>query len=97
MLRRLFKKKSDQLDEAIERVMLAMSHVDEDSEEYANLLGHLQKLSEVRTKIRSKPLSMDALVAAIASIVTVLFMVGYEHGHVIGSKAIGLIPKPGRS
>jgi len=83
-------KEPDPLEEAIARVMLAMTHVDTDTEEFTNLLTHLERLSALKPE-RRKPLSLDAVAQVGGTILAILIVVGYEHHHVITSKALSFV------
>lgn len=82
------------LEGEIVRVLEAMTILGFDDEAYPVLtehLDHLYKLKEIDSK---KKLSVDAMLAALTSILGILIVVGYEHAHVIVSqKAFSMVGK----
>ena len=81
------------LDAAMNRVLDDMDNADPNSEEYAELLSHLERLSKLRTHERPGRVSPDTLVSGAVTLLSVVIIVGYEYGHAFTSKAFGLIPK----
>lgn len=83
------------LDDQIDRVLAYLAGVEVGSEEYtktADQLDALYKMRGHKKSSSSKP-SADAMFAAGASILGIIIIVAYEHGHVIGSKALGFVSK----
>jgi hypothetical protein len=79
------------LEDVILNVLEDLYSRDNDSEEFPTLVEQLTKLHAVR--IPKDRVSKDALVAACATLLSVVAIVGHEHAHVITSKAMSLIPK----
>ena len=88
------KDKRTEIDKEVERVVTAMSLLTSDSDDYKNHAVNLELLMKARScnKDQSK-ISKDVLVTCIFGLVQVLVIVGYEHGHVLVSKAMGSIVK----
>ncbi|QEQ93528.1 hypothetical protein SEA_GIRLPOWER_29 [Streptomyces phage GirlPower] len=89
MPKKLKFKKSEpsDLEREIARLFKKLAKTPEDSDEYnrvSDQLAKLYKLQEVNSK---QKVSKDQLVAALSSIAGILIVVGYEHAHVIASKA----------
>lgn len=86
--------KPTNLDEAIERVFTHLQTLQPDSKEYATTADQLVKLQTLKdtTKSKNRP-SADALVAAGASVLGILLIVGYEHAHVMTSRAVNFVTK----
>lgn len=59
-------------------------------DEVTDQIAKLYKLQEVDSKKRVSP---DALVGAATSLGSILFILNYEHAHVMTSKAIGFVMK----
>ena len=81
------------LDAEMNRVLDQMDHTDPNSEEYSELMSHLERLSKLRTHERPQRVSRDTLVTAGAGLLSVLVIVGYEFGHAVTTKAFGVMPK----
>lgn len=81
-----------QLQSEIDRLheLLAQKHRWDDS--YGHWADQLQKLYAIRDK-SEKRISPDTLVSAAASIAGILIIIGYEHGHVITTKALSFVGK----
>lgn len=75
------------VDKEINRVYKLMADQAPSADEYAAMLDQLAKLHKLKETETKKHVSPDTWVAAAASIISVLIIVGYEHAHVIGSKS----------
>ena len=84
----------DALDATITELMHDMKTMDGDSEEYATCLNRLERLNKLRKPRFREKLSPDTLILVGSNLLGILIIVGYEHGHVIGSKALSHIIKP---
>ena len=82
------------LNNEINAVLDSMSVYGPDSPEYPKLLEHLEKLQELRKARRAswKP-SPDQLLLTAGNLLSVGIIVGYEHLHVITSKALPIFVK----
>ncbi len=90
MLRNLFKRKPTILDDEIVRVRREMLIVDPNSEEYATLLSIFERLV-VLQKEKSSRISPDTVAVVCANLLGILIIVGYEQGHVVASRGLGLL------
>jgi len=88
------KDKRTEIDKEVERVVKSMSILESNSEEYKNHAINLELLMKAKScnKDNAK-VSKDVLVTCIFALVQVVIIVGYEHGHVLASKAIGSVIK----
>lgn len=82
------------LDATITELMHDMSTREGDSEEYATMLNRLERLNKMRKPRFREKISPDTLILVGSNLVGILIIVSYEHGHVIGSKALSHIIKP---
>lgn len=90
----LFKKKTDELDEAIERILLEMKEVEPDTERYHQLMDTLERLSKVeRKRDTSRRINPNTLFIVGGNLLGILTIVNYERMNVIGSRALGFILK----
>ena len=82
------------LKNEINAVLDSMSTFGPDSPEYPALLTHLERLKELQKAQRAawKP-SPDQVLTTAGSFASVLVIVGYEHLHVITSKALPIFVK----
>lgn len=85
------KKKSSDFDDAIDRVLVELNTEGLDSEEYARRLKHLERLAALRNEERKRRVSPDTLAIVGANLLGILIIVGYEQGHVVASKGLGMI------
>lgn len=82
------------LDELIDSVYQDLAGFTSDDEEFDKQTNQLQKLYRLREEILAKRrISPDVLVTAGVSLLSVLAILGYEHGHVITSKALSFVMK----
>ena len=88
------KDKRSTIDKEVERVITAMSLLSSDSEGYKQHATNLELLMKARScnKDQTK-ISKDVLVTCVFGLIQVVIIVGYEHGHVLVSKAMGSIIK----
>lgn len=93
MIRRLLKRESADLDKAIDAVYDKMVEVGPDSDEYVTYLEHLQKLEKLRNESHSRKPSADTMLVVGGNLIGILIIVGFEHAHVLTSKAFGFIMK----
>lgn len=92
MLRDLFGKEENQaLTALIDDVIYQMNMVGVDSPEYPELLGHLERLNELKTKNRRQPLDRNTVVLCLCNLGGILVIVAYEQKHIFASKASALL------
>lgn len=83
------------LDEQIDRVLAYMAGVEVDTPEYKTAADQLDQLYKIKGhKKAGGKVSADAMIAAGASLLGIILILGYEHGHVVVSKATGFVAKP---
>lgn len=80
------------LQKEIDRVLTEMTTLTPETDEYANLLAKLERLTALidDNHVR-KPVSLDTLVMSGANILGILVIVIYEQKHVMVSKALGYV------
>ena len=81
------------LDAAMNRVLDDMDLADPNSDEYSDMISHLERLSKLRTHERPGRVSPDTVLIVAGNLVGILIIVAYEHSHAMTSKALGFIPK----
>jgi hypothetical protein len=84
-----------QLKTNIDKLLLELSTTDPKDPHHDVLIEKLEKLNALRTSApeKRKPVDPNALINAGASIAGILVIVGYEHAHVVGSKALAFVLK----
>lgn len=87
----LFKKKDSILDEPIDRVLEKMANSEPQYEEYPVLLTDLERLVRLRNEEKRNRVSPDTLAVIFGNLLGIGIIVGYEHGHVIGGRALNFI------
>lgn len=87
MLPQIFDRKKTDLDIVIDELVVRMQKTT-DPDAYSTYVEQLVKLNAVRNTRRVSP---DVLFNVAGSIAGVLLVLGYEHGHVITSKAFSLV------
>ena len=81
-------------DEPINRLLKAMDREEPESDEYAQLLEHVDRLTSLREKERSKRVKPDTIWIVAGNIVGILAIVAYEQKHVMASRGMNFIMKP---
>lgn len=76
-----------ELDRAIDKVHAEMTGVPADSEDYAKMVKQLNKLYKLKNTSRSQRVSPDTLALIAGNIAVTLVIVGYEHAHVVTTRA----------
>ncbi len=82
------KDKNVLLEGQIERILQTMDAMPIDSQEYSKMMIHLSKLTELKTKQRRSPVSLDTMVIVAGNLLGIVVIVAYEQKHVMTSKAI---------
>lgn len=88
--------KEDPLDDQIAAVLHEMDNVGVSSERYVELLRHLERLNELKTKNRRPPVSRDTIALIAGNLLGILVIVVYEQKHVIVSKGFSQVIQPMR-
>lgn len=81
-------------DEPIAKVLDEMREQPVDSTEYNDAIRHFDTLMKLKAATSRKPISGDAVVGVIGSLLGIFSLVAYEQKHVLSSKAFGFIRKP---
>jgi hypothetical protein len=87
-------KEPTRLETAIDRAMSALEHSEIGSEEYAKILGNVDKLHEIKEKDKPDSVSLDTIAVIGANLVGIMLIIRHEHVNVITSRAMGLVMKP---
>ncbi len=87
------KDKRSPVEKEIERLLATMATYSPDSKEYATLVGDLGRLCEANGKNPKRRISPDTMALIIANLAGIVLVLGYEHAHIIVSKALGFIIK----
>jgi hypothetical protein len=85
-LKNPFKRKSI-LDDPIDKILAKMDKVEPYSEEYVLLVGNLSSLVRLQSEEQSSRVSPDTMAIVVSNLLGILIIVGYEQGHVMGSRA----------
>jgi len=86
--------KRSSIDKEIDNVIEVMSITKSDSDEYKNMATNLEVLMKGRSYNKDNTkVSKDIIVAGVFGIIQILIIVGYEHGHVLTSKAVSFVTK----
>lgn len=81
------------LEEEIDSVLVQMGSFTADSPEYAKMLTQLEKLYKCMPVKAPPPVRMDTIVTVLGNIVGIVMILGFEHTHVITSKALSFVLK----
>jgi hypothetical protein len=81
------------LDEEIDRVIIDMSMLKADSDEYKNMTDNLEKLYKARSHTRDSRISPDTLLVVVGNLIGIGIILGYEKAGVITSKALSFVIK----
>lgn len=96
---RLFNRnESSDLDGPIAQLKAELAAYTPDDPEWQAAMSRLEGLIELRDKTTSKKkISPDTLAIVAGNLLGILVIVGYEHSHVMVSKASGFIIRPKES
>jgi hypothetical protein len=86
------KPEETQLDRLIAQYELDIQ-MEEDPKKAAKMVKNLEGLYSVRSKNAPNRISPETWLIVGGNLAGILIIVGYEHGHVIGSKALNQIGK----
>jgi hypothetical protein len=96
MFRRTPNANEQGLEAAINKILAEMQTVGSQDPKYPAMLESLKelyKLKEVDYADKPKALSADAILTVAGSLAGILIIVGYEHGHVMASRALDRVLK----
>jgi hypothetical protein len=86
--------KNEGLDREIDAVLDEMQRKGVLSEDYPELLSHLERLQKIKETERLDPVSRDTLALIAGNLMGVLLIIAYEQKHVITSKGFNQIIRP---
>lgn len=82
------------LTNAINDVLDRMATVGPDTPEYPKLIVYLARLTEMKQNQKTaRRVSPDQIALVLGNFAGIVFIVAYEHGHVLTSKALSLLVK----
>jgi hypothetical protein len=81
------------LDKAINDLLIDMSNVYSDSDEYAQMADQLSKLYSLKQYEKPKRISPDTLATVAANLLGIILIVGHERMNVVTSKALNFVMK----
>lgn len=87
------KKKPTALDSEIDRMLDLLKDLDVTNAKFEPTLKSLERLYELKEKNSPKPISRDAILTVGANLTGIAMIIGYEHAHVITSKAFSTLLK----
>lgn len=79
------------LEREIDRVLAVMAEIPPNSNGYKELLEQLEVLYKASANDRNRRVSPDTVALIAANLVGIVLILGYEHGHVVTSKALGFV------
>lgn len=88
---------NDPVDDQIDAVLKSMDDEGVASEEYPKLLRHLERLHELKQKEQRKPISFDTIALIAGNLLGIIIIVAYEQKHVMTSKGLNQIIRPGKT
>jgi len=90
-----FKKtrEASDLDVAITRVLDRMKTKEPGTEEYSDLLVHLERLEALKVGNPTSRFSPDTILLVAGNLAGILIIVGYEQKHVVTTRAKDFIQK----
>lgn len=81
------------LEQAIDELLLAMTEITGDSEEYSKMADQLVKLYKLKEIDAPKRISPDTLAIVLGNLAGIICIVGYERANIVTSKALGFVLK----
>lgn len=94
MFRSPFKSEPSDLDDAIDSVHARMTYLGPGSDEYSDLLDHLERLRKLKAESRFKRPDPNTIILVAGNLLGILVIVAYEQKHVMTSKGLGFVLKP---
>lgn len=91
----MFQKQSAnaELQDAIDRVLLAMKNEDPSSAQYQQLLGRLTELNAIKAANAKNALSKDTIATIAANLAGIWLILHYERVNIVTSKALSYVQK----
>lgn len=90
------KDKRTNLEKEIDAVICNLENLDEDSEEYNEVLSALERLAGVHEKLNSRKankLSPDTVAIVVGNLLGIILILKYEKLDIITTKALGFVIK----
>lgn len=81
------------LDPVVDGILSEMQVYGPDTQEYTNLLGHLERVYALRKNDERKRVSPDTMALVAGNLLGILIIVAYEQKHVMTSKGLGFVQK----
>jgi hypothetical protein len=94
MLERIRGRKETEFDPEIERVLFELNGEKMGTDDYSKRLVYLERLVELRQKVKPERISRDTYIVVGGGILQVMLIVFAEHNHVMISKAFSFVQKP---
>lgn len=82
------------LDKAKDEILVQMESYPAHSDEYSAMADQYEKLSKCTPEKAPPLVRADTIVTVIGNLCGIFAVLGFEHGHVITSKALNFIIKP---
>lgn len=91
----MFQKRSAnaELQEAIDRLLLAMKDTDPTTDEYTSLVARLTELTKIKPQKAAIDISQDTIATIAANLVGIVLILHYERVNLVGSKALTFVQK----
>jgi hypothetical protein len=85
-----------ELDEAITTALRQLEVVPAYSDEYIKIVSQIEKLYALKNQNRSQRVSPDTMAIIIGNLLGIVFILEYEHAHVVTSKALNFVLRASR-
>jgi hypothetical protein len=82
------------LNKQIDAVLDRMDDVGVDSDEYRKLMKSLERLTDIKKKMRREPVSRNTMILVAGNLLGILLIIAYEHEHVMTSKGFSQVIRP---
>lgn len=90
------KHKDPNLQAVIDQLTLQLAHMDVDDPDYVRCVNHLERLHRIKAEEAQNHRGIDpnTVVTALANLLGIGIIVGYERVHVVTTKALAFVLKP---
>lgn len=82
-----------ELEKALDRALTQLDSVQVDTKEYGEILDRVVKLHKMKEEEKPSTVSKDTQAKIAANLLGILMIIGYEHAHVMTSKALPFVEK----
>jgi ABC-type enterochelin transport system permease subunit len=82
------------LEDEMNAVLENMSKIGVNSQEYSQMVGYLEKLSEVRVRSRAPRISRDTIALIAGNLAGLIMILIYEQKHVLTTKVLNRTIQP---